>query len=141
VRASQVSVYAATYWSMNRTGKPVCCPPSALTLAGVVLYATKLAASRWLLLALCMGFGVMSQLLTRRQFVYITVLVMSYWLASIVSEIQDLRDQGTVRVASLFATLQSILDILIIFTSQWPRWHCVCACVSCRAVAHVRSLR
>lgn len=88
--ALEMATWTFTYDAKNRSGSPTpcnVCPVTSDYIAAVVLNAAKRAISRVLLLAVCLGFGVVHPTLDRRNTVMIAALGLGYFVFSMMDEI------------------------------------------------------
>ena len=68
--------YFIMYLSNNATGAPTCCPVASSVIAAAVLSVFKTSGSGIALFAVCLGFGVVHEKLTRSQ----TLQLLGLWL-------------------------------------------------------------
>jgi len=80
----------AIFVAHNESGLPFCCPTKPEVVAAAVLTALKWAASHALLLAVCLGYGVVVPKLPRRQAVALAALSVLYFASAVFSNISQL---------------------------------------------------
>ena len=115
----EVLVNAAVYWSKNATGVPLCCPITSGVIVSTSLSVVKKALSRWLLLAVAMGFGVVVSSLTRAQTAYVSVLTLTYVVLCLIVDLRAA--ESTVVVQS---TWEFALEVKVLWCSSGGRSRC-----------------
>ncbi len=96
-------VSTAVYYSKNDSGVPVCCPVTGGTVVATALSVFKRALSRWLLLAVAMGFGVVVAELRKPQVAYVTGLTLGYAVLGLIVDLRALESTEVVQSTWEFA--------------------------------------
>lgn len=73
---------AGTWWAayryMNRTGKPYCCPYPATVVLAMTMEILRRTTSRFMLLMICLGYGITRISLEKREMTSVVVLTAAF---------------------------------------------------------------
>ena len=73
---------AGTWWgaysTMNRTGKPYCCPYPPTVVLAMVMEILRRTTSRFMLLMICLGYGITRVSLEKREMVSVVALTVAF---------------------------------------------------------------
>lgn len=84
----EVVTWFSMFVDLNTTGAPICCPLHAFAGFAIVLNVVKRTVSRCVLVAVCLGFGVVRPRLPMRQTIAIVTLGAMYFVFATVSDIR-----------------------------------------------------
>lgn len=78
---------ACTWWGaysyMNRTGKPYCCPYPGTVVLAMVMEVLRRTTSRFMLLMICLGYGITRMQLERREMISVVALTVAFCASGI----------------------------------------------------------
>ena len=113
----EVLVWFSMYLDLNFTGKPLCCPLHSFATVAVVLNVFKRTVSRCLLVAVCLGFGVVRPKLSCRTTSTILLLGVLYFGFSTNSDIRlnSSTTPQTDDVSTMPVTIMDVIFVLWIF--------------------------
>lgn len=113
VGLTETAVLAFTFGSHNVSGEPTCCPVVPSMVAGAVLAALKWTLSHSLLLAVCLGYGVVVPSLPRQQIVGLFVLSALYFAAATISQVVQLTSDDPA-APSIWVVPVAVLNVAFI---------------------------
>ena len=109
----EVLVWFSMYLDLNFTGKALCCPLHSFATAAVVLNVFKRTVSRCLLVAVCLGFGVVRPKLSWRNTLSILILGVLYFGFSTNSDIR-LNSSTTPQIDDISTMPVTIMDVVFV---------------------------
>lgn len=78
---------ACTWWGaysyMNSTGKPYCCPYPGTVVLAMVMEVVRRTTSRFMLLMICLGYGITRVQLERREMISVVALTVAFCASGI----------------------------------------------------------
>ncbi|CAM9534528.1 unnamed protein product [Chrysoparadoxa australica] len=83
----EAAAWLVAYWTLNTTGKPMCCPFPGVVILGMTLDVFLKTVSRLLMLIVCLGYGIVRPQLTRKEKVGIAALTVTVLVTGIIEEI------------------------------------------------------
>lgn len=106
---------AGTWWAaysyMNRTGKPYCCPyPSAVVLA-MVMEVLRRTTSRFMLLMICLGYGITRMQLERKELISVVALTVAFCSSGILQLASSVASASHVRNGAEYESYNPLLAV------------------------------
>mmetsp|Transcript_15921 Transcript_15921/g.37104 ORF Transcript_15921/g.37104 Transcript_15921/m.37104 type:complete len:555 (-) Transcript_15921:220-1884(-) len=80
------------YVLMNTGGAPYCCPFPPAVVVAMCFEMLRRTLSRALLLIICMGYGIVRESLTMKEIIMVSVLSLSYLVASVLVDVHDIAE-------------------------------------------------
>ena len=90
VACVESGIWFAAYETLNKTGKPYCCPFPPLVVAGLVVQVFRQTFSRTLLLIVALGYGVVRPKMMAQEWMAVGVVSTLYFAAAGFSQVSEI---------------------------------------------------
>lgn len=106
---------AGTWWAayshMNRTGNPYCCPYPAPVILAMVMEVLRRTTSRFMLLMICLGYGITRISLEKRELISVVALTVAFCGSGILQLASSVASASTVSNGAEYENYNPLLAV------------------------------
>lgn len=107
----EASTWLAAYSYMNRTGRPYCCPYPAVVVLAMVMEVVRRTTSRFMLLMICLGYGITRMQLEKRELISIIALTVAFCSSGFLQLASSVASASHVRNGAEFENYNPLLAV------------------------------
>lgn len=107
----EASTWWAAYTYMNRTGKPYCCPYPATVVLAMVMEILRRTTSRFMLLMICLGYGITRISLEKREMISVVALTVAFLGSGVLQLASSVASASTVGNGDEFENYNPLLAV------------------------------
>lgn len=110
--------WLVAYTFMNTTGKPSCCPYPGTVILAMTMMVLRQTVSRFLLLVICLGYGITRVRLEKREIMFIVVLTIAFLASGILQLASSVSSASHVHNGKRFTDMDPMLEIPALVTDM-----------------------
>ncbi|CAM9296844.1 unnamed protein product [Ascophyllum nodosum] len=110
--------WLVAYSYMNSTGKPFCCPYPGTVILAMAMMLLRQTVSRFLLLVICLGYGITRVELEKREVVFIVALTIAYLASGILQLASSVSYAAHIRSGQRFVDVDPVMSIPALLTDM-----------------------
>ncbi|CAM9286326.1 unnamed protein product [Hapterophycus canaliculatus] len=118
---------ACTWWGaysyMNRTGKPYCCPYPGTVVLAMVMEVLRRTTSRFMLLMICLGYGITRVQLEKREMISVVALTAAFCASGILQLASSVASASNVGNGDAYERYNPLLAVpALLFDMVFLTW-------------------
>ncbi|CBJ28368.1 G-protein coupled receptor [Ectocarpus siliculosus] len=118
---------ASTWWGaysyVNATGRPYCCPYPGVVVLAMLMEVVRRTTSRFMLLMICLGYGITRVQLERREMISVCALTVAFFASGIVQLASSVGSASNVGSGGEYETYNPLLAVpALLFDMVFLTW-------------------